>query len=101
MNSSSESLPGFYKDLCNINSGLHFMQLCEGLIQQKRFINPNINSHRDKEKVKTMGIIIYESLVDSLFSRLAASNCFVVQSHHHILDDATVADFKWVMESKK
>lgn len=48
-----------------------------------------------------MGIIIYESLVDSLLSRLAASNNFVVQSHHHILDDATVADFKWVIESKK
>ncbi|MCY2972783.1 MAG: hypothetical protein NTZ30_19245 [Planctomycetota bacterium] len=48
-----------------------------------------------------MGIIIYKALVDSLLSRLAASNCFVVQSHHHILDDATVADFKWVMESKK
>ena len=48
-----------------------------------------------------MGIIIYQALVDSLFSRLATSNYFVVQSHHHILDDATVADFKWVMESKK
>ena len=48
-----------------------------------------------------MGIIIYEGLVDSLLSRLATSNYFVVQSHHHILDDATVADFKWVMESKK
>ena len=79
---------------------MHIMELCAGLMQQKR-INPNINSHRDKEKVKTMGIIIYEGLVDSLLSRLAASNCFVVQSHHLIPDDATVADFKWVMESKK
>ena len=70
-------------------------------MQQKRIISPNINSHRDKEKVKTMGIIIYKGLVDSLLSRLAASNCFVVQSHHLIPDDATVADFKWVMESKK
>ena len=49
-------------------------------MQQKR-INPNISSHRDKEKVKTMGIIIYEGLIDSLLSRLAASNYFVVQSH--------------------
>ncbi len=70
-------------------------------MQQKRIISPNINSHRDKEKVKIMGIIIYQGLVDSLLSRLATSNYFVEQSHHHILDDATVADFKWVMESKK
>ena len=70
-------------------------------MQQKSIISPNINSHRDKEKVKTMGIIIYESLVDSLLSRLAAINYFVVQSHQLIPDDATVADFKWVMESKK
>jgi hypothetical protein len=70
-------------------------------MQQKRIISPNINSHRDKEKVKTMGIIIYQALVDSLLSRLATSNYFVVQSHHLIPDDATVADFKWVMESKK
>lgn len=70
-------------------------------MQQKRIISPNINSHRDKEKVKTMGIIIYQGLIDSLLSRLAASNCFVVQSHHLIPDDATAADFKWVMESKK
>jgi hypothetical protein len=70
-------------------------------MQQKRIISPNINSHRDKEKVKIMGIIIYKGLVDSLLSRLAVSNCFVVQSHHLIPDDATIADFKWVMESKK
>lgn len=70
-------------------------------MQQKRITIFNINSHRDKEKVKTMGIIIYKGLIDSLLSRLAASNYFVVQSHHHILDDATVADPKWVMESKK
>ncbi|MBJ7346364.1 MAG: hypothetical protein JHD09_13895 [Gemmataceae bacterium] len=70
-------------------------------MQQKRITIFNINSHRDKEKVKTMGIIIYQALVDSLLSRLAASNYFVVQSHHLIPDDATVADFKWVMESKK
>ncbi len=70
-------------------------------MQQKRIISPNINSHRDKEKVKIMGIIIYKGLVDSLLSRLAARNYFVVQSHHLIPDDATVADFKWVMESKK
>ena len=70
-------------------------------MQQKRIISSNINSHQDKGKVKTMGIIIYQALVDSLLSRLATSNYFVVQSHHHILDDATVADFKWVMESKK
>ena len=79
---------------------MHIMELCAGLMQQKR-INPNINSHRDKEKVKTMGIIIYEGLVDSLLSRLAASDYFVVQSHQLIPDDAMVADFKWVMESKK
>ena len=77
------------------------MELCEELMQQKRFINPNINIHRDKEKVKTMGIIIYEGLIDSLLSRLAASDYFVVQSHQLIPDDAMVADFKWVMESKK
>jgi hypothetical protein len=76
------------------------MELCGGLMQQKR-INPYINSHRDKEKVETMGIIIYEGLIDSLLSRLAASNYFVVQSHQLRPDDATVADFKWVMESKK
>jgi hypothetical protein len=76
------------------------MELCGGLMQQKR-INPNINSHRDKEKVKTMGIIIYEGLIDSLLSRLAASDYFVVQSHQLIPDDAMVANFNWVMESKK
>jgi len=70
-------------------------------MQQKRIISPNINSHRDKEKVKIRGIIIYKGLIDSLLSRLAARNYFVVQSHHLIPDDATVADFKWVMESKK
>lgn len=70
-------------------------------MQQKRIINFNINSHQDKEKVKNMGIIIYQTIIHSLLSRLAASNCFVVQSHHLIPDDATVADFKWVMESKK
>jgi len=60
-------------------------------MQQKRS-NHNINSHRDKEKVKTMGIIIYEGLIDSLLSRLAASNYFVVQSHHLIPDDEMVAN---------
>ena len=60
-------------------------------MQQKR-INHNINSHRDKEKVKTMGIIIYEGLIDSLLSRLAASNYFDVQSHHLIPDDEMVAN---------
>jgi hypothetical protein len=30
------------------------MELCGGLMQQKR-IKPNINSHRDKEKVKNHG----------------------------------------------
>jgi len=60
-------------------------------MQQKRS-NHNTNSHRDKEKVKTMGIIIYEGLIDSLLSRLAASNYFVVQSHHLIPDDEMVAN---------
>ncbi len=70
-------------------------------MQQKRIISSNINSHQDKGKVKTMGIIIYQALRDALLSRLAASDYFVVQAHHLIPDDATVADFKWVMESKK
>jgi len=60
-------------------------------MQQKR-CNHNFNSHRDKEKVKTMGIIIYEGLIDSLLSRLAASNYFDVQSHHLIPDDEMVAN---------
>ncbi len=46
-------------------------------MQQKRIIISNINSHQDKEKVKTMGIIIYQTLRDDLLSRLAASDYFV------------------------
>jgi hypothetical protein len=43
-------------------------------MQQKRIISSNINSHQDKGKVKTMGIIIYQALRDALLSRLAASD---------------------------
>jgi ABC-type cobalamin transport system ATPase subunit len=70
-------------------------------MQQKHFTNPNNNRHQDKEKVKSIGIIIYQAQVDSLLSRLAASDYFVVQSNHHIPDNVTVADFKWVLKSKK
>ena len=47
-------------------------------MQQKRITIFNINSHRDKEKVKTMGIIIYQALRDDLLSQLEASDYFVV-----------------------
>ena len=53
-------------------------------MQQKRIISPNINSHQDKEKVKTMGIIIYKGLVIPCFhgwQQLTISLCSRITSY--------------------